>query len=91
MVDSILAWSKGDAVNIRHPKATRPWQHVLEPLSGYLNLGMELEKNHKINGEAFNFGPKSEENTDVETLISDLSKYWSLGNQKCAYEVIEKE
>ena len=44
IVDSMLAWSNNQSVEIRSPKATRPWQHVLEPLSGYLLLGSKLQK-----------------------------------------------
>lgn len=74
VVDCMIAWSKGEVVEIRAPKATRPWQHVLEPLSGYLNLGLELYEN--LHGEAFNFGPRAEQNHTVEELLIDLSKYW---------------
>ena len=45
VVDAVLAWSKNKPVKVRNPQATRPWQHVLEPLSGYLNLGKELFNN----------------------------------------------
>ena len=65
-------------VKVRNPQATRPWQHVLEPLSGYLNLGKELFNNKKLNGEGFNFGPSSEQNRTVKQLLSDLSRYWDL-------------
>ena len=56
VVDSMMAWSKNKAVNIRSPKSTRPWQHVLEPLSGYLNLAMALSLDDSLNHECFNFG-----------------------------------
>ena len=78
VVDAVLAWSKNEPVKVRNPQATRPWQHVLEPLSGYLNLGKELFNNKKLNGEGFNFGPSSEQNRTVKELLSDLSKYWDL-------------
>ncbi len=56
--DCFRAWDKGEKVVIRSPYATRPWQHVLEPLSGYLRTGeMLLNAPQAINGEAFNFGP----------------------------------
>ena len=76
IVDCIKNWSKGKIVKIRNPMSTRPWQHVLEPLSGYLGLGLELSKNQKLCGESFNFGPKNEKSKSVETLIKDLRKYW---------------
>ena len=78
VVDAVLAWSKNKPVKVRNPQATRPWQHVLEPLSGYLNLGKELFNNKKLNGEGFNFGPSSEQNRTVKQLLSDLSRYWDL-------------
>lgn len=56
--DCVRALSKGETVMIRNPEATRPWQHVLEPLCGYLYLGQYLlEKPKNVSGEAFNFGP----------------------------------
>lgn len=68
--DCIRSWSKGLSVEIRSPKATRPWQHVLEPLSGYLTLGQKLSEDPGLNGESFNFGPQAENNHTVVDLIS---------------------
>lgn len=76
--DCIRAWRNGDSVEIRSPKATRPWQHVLEPLCGYLAIATELSKNAKLNGENFNFGPHTEHTKTVYDLLNDLSKYWNL-------------
>jgi len=76
VVDCMLAWSKGEFVEIRSPKATRPWQHVLEPLSGYLKLGLDLYKDKGLNGEGFNFGPRAEQNRTVQQLLEDLSQNW---------------
>ena len=76
VVDCMLAWSKGKKVEIRSPEATRPWQHVLEPLSGYLDLGANLYENDDLHGQAFNFGPRAEQNHTVKQLLEDLSKYW---------------
>ena len=76
--DCIRAWVNNESVEIRNPNATRPWQHVLEPLSGYLNLANELEKNIHFNGESFNFGPNSESSKTVKNLLDDLSSYWNL-------------
>lgn len=87
VVDCMLAWSKGKVVEIRAPKATRPWQHVLEPLSGYLNLGAELYEDDSLHGEAFNFGPRAEQNHTVEELLIDLSKYWDFKDVNDAYKV----
>lgn len=87
VVDCMNAWSKGEIVEIRSPEATRPWQHVLEPLSGYLNLGLELYKNKNLHGEAFNFGPRAEQSHTVEELLIDLSRYWNLENKNDAYKI----
>lgn len=76
--DCIKAWVNKESVEIRNPNATRPWQHVLEPLSGYLNLANELEKDLSLNGQSFNFGPSSEYSKTVKNLLDDLSKYWDL-------------
>jgi CDP-glucose 4,6-dehydratase len=76
--DCMKAWTKGDSVEIRSPKATRPWQHVLEPLSGYLSIADQLSRNINLNGESFNFGPHSEYSKTVKELLDDLSKYWEL-------------
>lgn len=72
VVDMIEAWSSGHPVEIRSPDATRPWQHVLEPLSGYLLLAKELGQHDGLNGQSFNFGPRSEQNHTVLTLASDI-------------------
>ncbi|MBF0198643.1 MAG: CDP-glucose 4,6-dehydratase [Planctomycetes bacterium] len=71
--DCIRAWQKGETLNIRSPKATRPWQHVLEPLSGYLNLTSELYlRKPGLNGESFNFGPDADVNKTVEDMINEI-------------------
>jgi CDP-glucose 4,6-dehydratase len=74
--DCMVAWSKNRIVEIRSPNATRPWQHVLEPLSGYLALAVNLSTNDKYHGEAYNFGPSSDQNFPVSELINEMSKYW---------------
>jgi CDP-glucose 4,6-dehydratase len=87
VVDCMKAWSEGKIAEIRSPNATRPWQHVLEPLSGYLHLGAELYVNDDLNGEPFNFGPDTKQNPTVEKLIIDLSKYWGFENRNNAYKI----
>ena len=59
-------WLLNKSPEIRNPNSTRPWQHVLEPLSGYLKTAIKLDEN--INGEAFNFGPKDSQNRTVLEL-----------------------
>ena len=89
VVDCMEAWSQNKTVEIRSPEATRPWQHVLEPLSGYLNLGQVLYENNSLHGEAFNFGPRAEQNHTVKQLLEDLSKYWHFDNINNAYNVTD--
>jgi len=74
--DCMQAWSKKTAVDIRSPMATRPWQHVLEPLSGYLALGTMLAGNEQLHGEAYNFGPPAHQNHPVQELIDEMAKCW---------------
>lgn len=73
VVDCVRAWRDRRPVSIRSPRATRPWQHVLEPLSGYLTLGAALAADRKLHGEPFNFGPRAEQNHTVLELIRDLA------------------
>jgi CDP-glucose 4,6-dehydratase len=84
IVDCVKAFSKGETVEIRSPKATRPWQHVLEPLSGYLTLGQYLCESKVGNGEAFNFGPRAEQTKTVYELVQDLASLWGLDKEKAA-------
>lgn len=87
VADCIRAWSAGEKVEIRAPKATRPWQHVLEPLSGYLALGVALVEKRKFDGESYNFGPRSEQNRTVIDLLGDLGMIWGLAERGDAYDV----
>ena len=89
VVDCMEAWSKNKSVEIRSPEATRPWQHVLEPLSGYLNLGLELDRRKLLHGEAFNFGPRAEQNHTVKRLLEDLSRYWNFDKIEDAFTVTD--
>jgi CDP-glucose 4,6-dehydratase len=74
--DCMLSWSKEKTVDIRSPHASRQWQLVVEPLSGYLALGTELLKNPTLNGEAFNFGPPPNQNHTVKELIEEMGIHW---------------
>lgn len=77
--DAIRSWSKNEKLIIRNPFATRPWQHVLEPLSGYLTLATNLVTNMDLSGEAFNFGPTSDQSFSVQMLLKLISKHWGFG------------
>ena len=74
--DCVKSWSENKKALIRNPKSTRPWQHVLEAVSGYLLLGLTLKKNKKLHGEAFNFGPNNNKNYSVILLVKLIKKYW---------------
>ena len=76
IVDAVNSWKDKKMVEIRSPKATRPWQHVLEPLSGYLLLGAKLLNDDNLNGEPFNFGPDSSQDITVIALLQNLAKIW---------------
>jgi len=89
VVDCINAWGEGDRVTIRMPGATRPWQHVLEPLGGYLELAHRLSEEDHLDGDSFNFGPPGHNCQTVETLINDLANAMSIPKNK-RYEVVEK-
>ena len=75
--DCMEAWANGKTVDIRSPHATRPWQHVLEPLSGYLCLAENLYLDGQNHGEAYNFGPSADQNYSVSRLIDEMAKYWN--------------
>jgi CDP-glucose 4,6-dehydratase len=94
VVDCMTKWSKGDTVELRSPQATRPWQHVLEPLSGYMALGAKLfltsyEDAASIHGESFNFGPKSEQARTVLDLLHDLSLSWQFDDDFTPYTITD--
>ena len=80
--DCIRSWSKNRIVLLRNPKSTRPWQHVLDVLHGYIKLAINLNKNKKINGEAFNFGPKIEKNNEVINVVKKMQSYWNKARWK---------
>ena len=82
VVDCIKAFSVGETVEIRSPKATRPWQHVLEPLSGDLTLAQYLAEGKTENGEAFNFGPRAEQTKTVLELVRDLALFWGINGKE---------
>lgn len=74
--DLIRALEKKQSLEIRSPNATRPWQHVLESLSGYLLLGQRLLMGDKVFAEAWNFGPELEGNRTVSEVLGKLNQEW---------------
>ena len=74
--DCAKSWSKKRSVNIRNPKSTRPWQHVLEALSGYMMLAIKIKQDSSLNGQAFNFGPNQLNNYSVVGVLQESKKSW---------------
>jgi CDP-glucose 4,6-dehydratase len=83
--DCMRSWSKEEKVEIRNPGATRPWQHVLEPLSGYLAIASHLWNEGNLNGESYNFGPPAQNNITVMELLKKLGKSWNLDDSEDLY------
>ena len=84
--DCVKSWSKNKSVLIRNPNSTRPWQHVLEAVSGYLLLAQKTSKNRNIHGNAFNFGPSNTNNYNVISLVKEMKKNW----KKVSWKIIKK-
>ena len=78
--DCMGALSKGETIVIRNPSAIRPWQYVLEPLSGYLLLGTLMCKDGTRYSDAWNFGPNDESIITVEELVKLVIKHWGSGS-----------
>jgi CDP-glucose 4,6-dehydratase len=76
IVDCVRAWEANQPVNLRNPESTRPWQHVLEPLSGYLQLALQLHDGNIKSGEAFNFGPREGQVFTVSEIVNQLASIW---------------
>lgn len=74
--DCVRAWSKKNTVKIRSPLSTRPWQHVMEVVYGYILLALKLRRNKSINGEAFNFGPSSNKDYRVIDCLKKIKIFW---------------
>ena len=74
--DAIRAFIEDKPLLVRNPQAIRPWQHVLEPLSGYLVLCQQLSNNHTNYSEAWNFGPNDENAKPVSFLVDIMANIW---------------
>jgi CDP-glucose 4,6-dehydratase len=74
--DCIKSIAEGKKVKIRNANATRPWQHVIEILNGYLKLAKKLYSNQNINGQSFNFGPKNSEIVPVSDILEYINDIW---------------
>jgi CDP-glucose 4,6-dehydratase len=74
--DAVRAFARGERVLLRNPEARRPWQHVLDPLAGYLLLAQRLASDPLRFGGGWNFGPKTEEASTVSAVVEELARRW---------------
>ena len=74
--DAVRALSAGEKPELRNPAAVRPWQHVLEPLSGYCILAEKLAADPKSFAKGWNFGPSADDVASVATVVGQLAKHW---------------
>jgi CDP-glucose 4,6-dehydratase len=74
--DIVRSVLNNETLVIRNPRATRPWQHVLEPVGGYLTLAEKLFENPIKYSEGFNFGPADVDHADVERVLTTMNKIW---------------
>ena len=77
MPDILRAFERDAPVVIRNPHATRPWQHVLEPLSGYLTLAERLYEHGQAYAEGWNFGPAEDDAQPVQWIVERMVRQWS--------------
>ena len=77
--DIIRAFSEGCPVRIRSPRAVRPWQHVLEPIRGYLAIAESLCEHGTKDGEAWNFGPDLSDAQPVAWIVREMAEIWGNG------------
>ena len=74
--DCMISAQSNRVVKIRNQYSTRPWQHVIELIYGYLKLADQLKKNKLLHGESFNFGPNKQKNRKVEEILREIKKQW---------------
>lgn len=89
--DTVRALQEGRAVRVRHPDAVRPFQHVLEPLSGYIMLAEQLATKPERVAEAYNFGPASGDLKSVSDLVESVLKLWPGSWERCEDEAAPHE
>jgi CDP-glucose 4,6-dehydratase len=80
MPDIVRSLCTTSVIDVRNPDAVRPWQHVLEPLTGYLQLASLLDMNPEQYGQAYNFGPYSKDHISVSQLVKTAIKHWGEGS-----------
>lgn len=87
--DLVRALAKGEQIEIRNPEAIRPWQHVLEPLSGYLLLCQHLYSEGEQYTEAWNFGPLDSDARSVKWIVDQMHSRWPYGHP--GYQVVRQD
>jgi CDP-glucose 4,6-dehydratase len=75
-------------LEIRNPRSTRPWQHVLEPVGGYLQLVEKLFEGGPDFAEGYNFGPANSDHCDVESILKMMNSHW---DNKVKYEIVQSD
>ena len=89
--DCIRALTNNEPIGIRSPKSVRPWQHVLEPLGGYLLLASKMYEDGKKYSGAWNFGPEHKSIITVEELVRTVIRCWGSGEYKDLSEGLSRE
>jgi len=87
--DIVRALAKNENIQIRNPQAVRPWQHVLEPLWGYLTLAMKMSQDPVLYADAFNFGPYPNDVLTVKEMSELAIQVW--GNGKIDFPVLDNQ
>lgn len=87
--DLVRAFEKGELIELRHPESVRPWQHVLEPLSGYLLLCQKLYESSQQYTEAWNFGPRDHDVQSVQWIVERMLERWP--NDHPGYRVVRQD
>lgn len=87
--DCVRAWSRKDPVILRNPGSTRPWQHVLEPLGGYLKLAAHLHLISPSESQVYNFGPRADQNYPVIDVVEEMSKHWASVDWKILSDICD--
>ena len=84
--DCMKMWLKNESPIIRNPKSTRPWQHVLEAINGYLVLSLKVNENRHLSGNSFNFSSNKIKNLTVLEFLNEIKKNWPEINWKILKE-----
>jgi len=87
--DCIRALVKNEPISIRNPHAIRPWQHVLEPLGGYLMLADALYRKQQEFSGSWNFGPRTGESFSVEKVVDGIIRNWGSGSRKWLQNIVK--